>query len=60
MTKWGQWLQNTPKVNLAYADNGSWLSVAGHTGGRVAALIDFVRTRVTGEESHGDSSTVEL
>lgn len=104
----GQWLQDTPKVNLAYADNGSWLSVAGtvrflegeeraakigqlwddsmeayfegkddpnlgvlvlesdsaqfwgHTGGRVAALIDLVRTRVMGEESHGDSSTVEL
>lgn len=25
----GQWLLNTPQVNMAYSDAGSWLSVAG-------------------------------
>ncbi|QPK83882.1 pyridoxamine 5'-phosphate oxidase family protein [Corynebacterium qintianiae] len=25
----GAWLQNTPQVNMAYSDAGSWLSVAG-------------------------------
>lgn len=104
----GRWLKDTPQVNMAYSDAGSWLSVAGtvrflegeeraekidqlwddsmssyfdgkedpnlgvvlldsesaqfwgHKEGRVAALFDLVRTRVTGEESGDGTATVEL
>ena len=107
-TDQGRWLKDSPQVNMAYSDAGSWLSISGtvrflegderaakidqlwddsmesffsgkddptlgvmvlssesaqfwgNKDGRAAALVDLVKTRLTGQGPNGDSATVDL